>query len=751
MSTPNNKAPLPYENAAVMNAALLRSTLGTLLRGGLSLPGGHQPEAGHAVPKIFAGVGVTTAEDPAVDAYVLEQIEQLGVSQVRVDFSYDDLHGPVARLLDKLLATQTQVLLHLVQPYREAQQMKTANAQQRWRDFIEAVCRRFGDRVWAIEVGSTINRRRWAGYDTESFFACWSIAYQLIKARHITLAGPNISDFEPLYNIAILKKLQRDNQLPDIQTNNLFSERTIEPERFDQRIFSTRLALKLKVNLVKKARLIQKTGRHFGVPRLMSPAAFWTLPRIERLLVHSEQKQADYLSRYFTLLAASGATQQVFWGPLLCWREGLIDDGSGRYPPLERITHYKSVIGERADFRPRPAFAALKNWMQQLEDSYYRGPRLTAAGLEVHVFEKAARQIHVMWCDNGRAMPLRQLYQPADLARAEIAGRDGERFEVPPELISETPLFVSWPVADRILTGSQPQNSTFESIYRHNQRHYHVIDDAQYHGMACADTPAEAQAIASAMHPDNLPGPQADSILRAARNVIWKVTDPQDRTVTAKKPQRMHAHKRLLDRNRPSKARRSWVAANELLRRGVRTARPIAYFERRNDSTLMDNLFICELVDHDFSAREMLTAFQQGATEFQGIPAAEAYRQLAEFLLMMHSRAVFFRDLAGGNILIKKQGQSLQFTLIDVNRARFYYRQISFSQRLSDMTRICNKLHWDGREQLMDNYLQGVKGLKRFNWRCRLPFYLYDFKVAFKRRYGRRAIKRLIDRFRGPQ
>lgn len=749
MSTPKSKQPLPYENAAVMNAALLRGTLSTILRGGLSLRGGHMPDPAHAVPRIFAGVGVTTSDDPAVDAYVLEKIEELGVSQVRVDFSYDDLHGPVARLLDKLLETKTQVLLHLIQPYREAQQMKTANAQQRWRDFIEAVCRRFGARVWAIEIGSTINRRRWAGYDNESFFACWSIAYQLIKARHITLAGPNISDFEPLYNIAVLKKLHRDNQLPDIQTNNLFSERVIEPERFDQRIFGTRLALKLKVNLVKKARLIQKIGRYFGVSRLMSPAAFWTLPRIERLLVHSEQKQADYLSRYFTLLAASGATQQVFWGPLLCWREGLIDDGSGRYPPLERITHYKSVIGERPDFRPRPAFSALQNWIKQVEGSYYVGPRLSAVGIEVHVFEKNDRQVHVMWCENGRALPLKQLYMPADLARAEFTDRDGETFDARPQVISETPIFVSWPRQDRILTGARPTDSRFESIYRHNQRFYHVIDDANYRGMVCADDAPQAQAIAEAMSPENLPGPQTDTILRSARNVIWTVTDPQGQIVTAKKPQRMHAHKRLLDRYRPSKARRSWIAANELLRRGVNTARPIAYFERHNDTTLMDNLFLCELVDHDFTTREMLTAFQQGATEFQGIAAEDVYRQLADFLLLMHGRAVYFRDLAGGNILVKKQGQTLKFTLIDVNRARFYYRQISFSQRLSDLTRICNKLHWAGREQLVGFYLRGMPGQKTFNWRRRLPFYLYDFKVDVKRKYGRRAIKRLVNRLRG--
>jgi hypothetical protein len=31
---------------------------------------------------------------------------------------------------------------------------------------------------------------------------------------------------------------------------------------------------------------------------------------------------------------------------------------------------------------------------------------------------------------------------------------------------------------------------------------------------------------------------------------------------------------------------------------------------------------------------------------------------------------------------------------------------------------------------------------RHFTFRYRLPFYLYDFKVNFKRRFGRKAIKR---------
>jgi len=100
--------------------------------------------------------------------------------------------------------------------------------------------------------------------------------------------------------------------------------------------------------------------------------------------------------------------------------------------------------------------------------------------------------------------------------------------------------------------------------------------------------------------------------------------------------------------------------------------------------------------------------------------------------------------------LIKKQADGqLGFTLIDINRARFFNRNATLGERLSDLTRICNKLHWPGREKLVGHYLQHTKYKLPFNFRCRVPFYLYDFKVKFKRRYGRKAIKRLVNRLRG--
>lgn len=746
MTSANNMPTEKVENAPLMDGKQLRAALRYVFAGRLALPNGHLPEAQHYVPEDFVGVGVTTSADPAVDAAVLDALAQLNLKQVRVDFTYDDAAGPVGRLLTRLLDADFRVLLHLVQPFTEAQQMKTAAAQHRWQDFVNDVVEQFGDKVIAIEVGSTSNRRRWAGYDTESFFATWRIAHDIIKSRNIRLAGPNISDFEPLHNIAVLTRLKREFRLPDIHTNNLFCERVTEPERFDHRIFGTKLALRLKVNLVKKARLLKKVSTDFDVAEFISPAAFWTLPRIRRTLVQAEQKQADYLSRYFVLLAASGALNQVYWGPLICHREGLIDDGFVQYPELERITHYQSVLGNIVDFRHRPAFSALWFFNQTLPGSLYEGPLAAAQAIEAHAFLTDTQLIHVLWTANGQALPLTELYSANDIKHASAYSRDGDALTEMPEFVTESPIYLYWPPDKQIALILQQKTRNRISLYRHmSEKQPYQFEQDGWQGVLLAANKAEAETLKQQLHPDHLPAPTADNTLRRARNLIWHTEKLFNPALALKKPIKMHPHKRLLDWFKPSKAKRSWNGAGELLRRGIPTAQPVAFFEKQQDASMLNNIYVCEIVDHDFSARDMLSAFKQGETTFSGISAESAYPQLAVFLQDMHSRGVFFRDLAGGNILIKKHpDQRLAFTLIDINRARFFNRHASLSERLSDLTRICNKLHWQGREVLVSAYLQNSKYQNQFIWRYRLPFYLYDFKVVFKRRYGRKAITRLF-------
>lgn len=729
---------------AVMNTALLFKALKHVFKGGLSFPGGHIPPSPHTVPLDFTGVGVAAAEDPAVDDYILNQLQAAAVRNVRIDVSYGDENEPTARLLRKLLQTDLQVVVHLVQPFDDAFTMTEPASQQKWEQFVSHICTEFGRGLFAIEVGSTINRRRWAGYNTKGFFAAWDIAHRIIKSSGITLIGPNISDFEPFYTFSVLEQLAEDGMLPDMHTNNLFCERVTEPERYDHRILGFQWATRLKVNLVKKACLLQRIGAKHGVKDLISPAAFWTLPRIERLLAEKEQKQADYLTRYMVLLAASGALRQAYWGPLLCWREGLIDDGSGHYPELERITHYQSVLGNLEQFRVRPGFYALQQFNSCIAGSDYLGPLSTSNDVEVHAFRNKEQLIHVAWTINGKACALNELYEDRDQQRAEARDRDGISFAELPRFISEKPTYLLWPATHQVALKQHSGRYPLESIFAHRQQgQYYPINDGDWRGMVIADNSQAASELTQLLHPDNLPEANSDTTLRRARNLIWTVPGPDGRSVVAKKPIKMAIQKRLLDRFKPSKARRSWIAAAELSRRGIPTAQPLAYFEKRGDNSLKQNLFVCEKVDHDFSARDMVMAFHDGADSYAGIAAEEIYRQLASFLLRMHEHGVFFRDLAGGNILIKKQpGDQLAFTLIDINRARFYNRSTPLNQRLSDLARICHKLHWEGREYMVNHYLQSMLKPKTFNWRRRLPFYLYDYKVNFKRRYGRKAIKR---------
>ncbi|HQR60084.1 MAG TPA: lipopolysaccharide kinase InaA family protein [Methylophilaceae bacterium] len=730
----------------LLDGKLLWAGLRYLLTGRLALRGGYLPPPGHEVPRDFAGVGVATAEDPAVDACVLGCLQGLGVRQVRLDMTYGDLDNHVARLLETLIDDGMQVLLHLVQPYEAARNMGKGLAREEWRAFVAAVLERFGARVAAVEVGSTVNRRRWAGYDTAGFFAMWDIARQESWRSGVKLAGPNVTDFEPLYNVAILSRMRDLGQLPDIHTDNLFSERVTEPERFDHRILGFRAAVRLKVNLVKKARLLKKITGEFGVAELTSPAAFWTLPRIQRILPDGEQKQADYLARYFILCAASGALRQAYWGPLICAREGLVDDGTATYPALERITHYREASGNFADYRRRPAFSALKTFSSLIPGTRYEGALSTANGLEVHAFRSAERLIHAVWTANGRALPLDDAYRREDLGAAHCISRDGETLDELPEFASEAPVYLTWPATAEVGLAAVPHAGRFVSIHRHvSQKTHYALDLPGWRGAVLASDPKQAALLRQQLAPGTLPAPAADTLLRKARNVIWRIPDPRGpaQKLVAKKPLKMHPHKRLLDRFKPSKALRSWNAAGELLRRGINTPAPVAWLERVGDRTLTENIYVCEFFAADFSVRELFDAFARGEREFMGIPQDDAYRQLSRFLLELHGKGVYFRDLSGGNILIRKGvDNALEFALIDINRAHFFNHATALGKRIADLTRVCNKLHWAGREALVGMYLQSLN--RRFGWRQRLPFYLYDFKVSFKRNFGRKAIKRLL-------
>jgi hypothetical protein len=576
------------------------------------------------------------------------------------------------------------------------------------------------------------------------------VVHEITRQRSVTLAGPSVTDFEPAWNIGLLRLLRDRKLLPDIHTDNLFSERCTEPERWDHKILGHRFAPLIRFNLIRKARLLQRIGADFGVPRLMSPSAFWTLPRIERFLPDSEQKQADYLARYMILCAASGALEAAWWGPLVCHREGLVDDGEFPYPILERITHYAGVDGKASDFRARPALAALVQFAGTIPGSLYLGRSACGSGLEVHAFRQNDALIHVAWTTNGLAAAACDVYREQDLADAEWTSRDGQPMSEPATIFSETPVYLRWRATRdvRTLDGAAPLPGL--TIHRHIAgltHHYHR--DARWHGMVLATNRAQADQLIAALHPDRIaPPPGKQGSLRYARNAIWSLPDPRDpgRQLVAKKPVKHHLHKKLLDRLKPSKARRSWSGAAELLRRGIATAEPVAWFEQRSGEDITRNWYVCKHIADAIPVSNLFGTLARRKPHPSGIRAEALFPALAAFIKKMHDRGIHFRDLSGGNILVEggdgDGDTALHFQLIDTARIHIHRRGLSRNLRLSDLTRATHKLDPAGREAFLQHYFR-TPG-ESLPLTVRLRFALYDRKAQFKRRLrGTAGYKRL--------
>lgn len=745
---------LPSLNAGIYSGIAIAAAL---IRGHFLLRNGHLPPVGHVVPADFTGVCIAAAADPEHDDQQLVRLAQLGVKHVRIDFTYGDADGPAGRLLVKLASAGYRVTLHLLQPYDQARLMPESGAGERWRAFIAQTLARFGAHVDCVEVTTTVNRKRWAGYTLEGLLGAWTIAYEEVRRHGLTLAGPSITDFEPAYNLGLLAVLRNRHQLPDIHTTNLFAERTSEPERWDHKVLGHRLAPLIRFNLIKKARLLASIGARAGVLTLVSPAAFWTLPRIARLLPNSEQKQADYLTRYFVLCAASGALARANWGPLICHREGLIDDGTQPYPTVERITHYAAVTG--SELRLRPAFHALAAFNRMIPGSTYGGRLTSGQGLEIHAFTTSSQCIHVAWTTNGLAAALPDIYDAATLRNARIHDRDGTELTGTAALetkfatlvVTEKPIYLHWATPTRPAVSPTAAPLAGVKIHAHGAgTHYYYRNDV-WHGMVRATDGPEADRLIQTLHPDRIGAPDKPATLRHARNAIWTVADPRrsDCKLVVKQPVKHHLHKKLLDRFKPSKALRSWNGASELLRRGLDTAAPVAWFEQRSNKDLTQNWYVCDYVDGQLSVGSIFSAYKRGEEIANGIRPNIAYAQLANFLSLMHYRGIFFRDLSGGNILIRQQRHhttdgELEFSLIDTARIHVFPLGVPLRLRISDLARACHKLHPAGREAFMAQYMRIIG--QRFTPMQRASFRLYDIKAELKRHLRKTALYRKLKR-----
>ncbi|MGK0442248.1 MAG: hypothetical protein ACJA0N_002056, partial [Pseudohongiellaceae bacterium] len=406
----------------------------------------HEIQPGAKVADDFIGVNIATSDDARCDDEVIRYLDDLVIRHVRMDYSYCSQQGNAQRLLNRVLEHGCDVMLDLFPSLEQAKVLRDDEpAQQQWREFLQQVFDEYAGRVSVFEIGSTPNRGKWSGFDAISYMQTWKIAAEVAEGFEVTLAGPNISDFEPLYNFAYLKAMKRVHSVPTINTDNLFVERVIQPEAYDHRVAGKKATRKLNLNLVKKARIIAGIGNREGCEKTFCTYKCWTRKRLSRWTSDPEQKNANYLSRYLLIAAATGALDRVYWGPLICHRDGLVDCGDNNYPSIDNVSFYKEVRGDTENFKITKAYKAFKFIVGLLRGVECQQGITADNGLNHFVFKnEQGKTLHAVWCLDSYSMPLSSLYNKQVIADAKIRSVYGELYSEPPIKITEQPLILEW-------------------------------------------------------------------------------------------------------------------------------------------------------------------------------------------------------------------------------------------------------------------------------------------------------------------
>ncbi|NLE66433.1 MAG: hypothetical protein GX608_03335 [Lentisphaerae bacterium] len=695
------------------------------------------PARAREIARDFLGICVASAEPPETDDAVIGMLRELGLKRVRLDFGYDSRGAYTERFLRRLLAERFSVLLHLVQPRAEAQAMRRPEARERWRRFLIYIFENYSGQVEAFEAGSTVNRRRWSGYTLDTFHAAWAIAWEEAARRNLKLAGPNVTDFEPFYNAAILDRMRREGRAPAAHTDNLFVERATEPEAYDHKILGRRMARWLGFDFTRKAGLLADISAWADIPETWSTHASWSLRRIARFLPDTERKQSDYVARYCLLGAASGRLQRLYWGPLVGQREGLVDDGTDEFPETPHVTFYGRLPGSPAGYRARPAFNAFRTVSRLLAESPYCRTLATSPALTILEFWGRNRIVHAVWTGNGMAADPADCYEGEAIASAFCNSIMDEAPMPVPKLFTETPVLLSWSTTASVRLREPPAALQSLRMAALPGAAFGVFETGAWSGLGLCEVNGRETGL-----PGALPGlldsaGPGSSILRDSRNRVWKATAPwaPGEQVVCKWFRPPSLARRLLSRGKPVKAIRSWNGAMELLRRGIATPRPIACAWSKAQPS-GECYYVCESFEGGDSARSAFNAFRGGASSFMAVPAAEFYQQTARFLVTMHERGVLFRDLSAGNLLFRVSPErALEFALIDTARARFLPDRLGCADRLKDLIRICHPLDRKGRASLLGEYF-ALFGRRFAPW-MRIPFIWYDAKHAVKNRLKR--------------
>ncbi len=130
---------------------------------------------------------------------------------------------------------------------------------------------------------------------------------------------------------------------------------------------------------------------------------------------------------------------------------------------------------------------------------------------------------------------------------------------------------------------------------------------------------------------------------------------------------------------RSSKAERSFLYAHKLLESGILTPYPEAFVEKTSLLFFGRSYYVSKQLNYDFTIRKLID--EPDFEDYDNI-----LRQFTKFTFDLHEKGIQFLDHSPGNTLIKQNGNSYTFYLVDLNRMAF--KTLSFDERVANFARL---------------------------------------------------------------
>lgn len=166
--------------------------------------------------------------------------------------------------------------------------------------------------------------------------------------------------------------------------------------------------------------------------------------------------------------------------------------------------------------------------------------------------------------------------------------------------------------------------------------------------------------------------------IHQARNLI-KFFDYEDKKINVKKfciPPIINRFFYSIGIRTP-KAKKSFLNAKEILKRGFSTPQPFAYIIEREKILIRQSYFLSEQLQN-------MTPIGHFCKD------KDLLRALAQYTAKMHQKGCMHRDFTPGNILYSCEEGKYSFSLVDINRFKFSKKPIPLLLACKNLMQPCN-------------------------------------------------------------